>query len=107
MSQKPLKPHLIEINALKSMHMHLDEWLIMYKKLQQEESQYHSLYLDTESWQTRRFFKKKMNLISRRLDLLSKRISFDSLLEFYSRLEKRLSILYEFDKISQREESHG
>lgn len=100
MPQKPLKPHIIEINALKSLDSQIHNWLSLYRKLQEKEEEYYTIVLNSKG-EMKDHYSKKMKLISKRLDQLGKRLNFNHLISLLENIQKRLSILYEYDRLLQ------
>jgi hypothetical protein len=91
---------MIEINSLKSLIAQIHNWLSMYRRLQEKEEEYYSIMLNT-SGAMKKHYKKKMKLITKRLNQLSKRINFTNMMEMMGNIEKRLSVLYEFDRLQK------
>jgi len=96
--KSPLTPHLQEINIHKSFLSSVNEWITMYKQLCQEEGTLISLIETTENPEVKSYYRKKLRVLSKRLNSLGKRLNFEKLLQTYDKITKRLTELYEFDK---------
>jgi len=96
MPQKPLKPHLIEANILKSMLTTFSTWMNLYKKLQSQEDMYFNLVESTENG-TKKYYQKRLKKISGRLDILGKRINFTDMLKVFDKFTDRINHLYQID----------